>query len=120
MPHTVPQVLLVDELITTQLNNRETSVNVSLNLHLNSPCYDCGINDINSINNITQQTIVIKSVGKYCGETDDNKNQCVGTNDIVHKTGPDIRSERKQVNRVRDKGVKTMVAHVKLISETSK
>ena len=65
IPHTVPQVLLVDKVTTTQLNKPETPVDVSLNLHVNSPCnhgnIDCGVNDENSINHITQQTIVTKS-----------------------------------------------------------
>ena len=96
IPHTDPQVLLVDEVRTNQLNNPETPVSVPLNLHENSPCnhgnIDRGVNDENSINDITQQTIITESGGKDSGETDDNKNQCVQTNDIVHKPGPDIRS----------------------------
>ena len=69
---------------------------------------------------ITQQIIVTKSDGKYYGETDDNKNKCEKTNDIVHKTGPHIHYDGKKVNRVRDKSVKTMAAHVKHLSETCK
>ena len=38
IPHTVRQVILVDEVTTTQLNNHETPVNVPLNLHVKSPC----------------------------------------------------------------------------------
>ena len=110
IPHTVPQVLSVDEFTTTKLNNPETPVNVPLNLHVKSPCnhenIDRGVNDENSINNITPQIIATKSDGKYSGETEDNKNQCVRTSDIVPKTGPDIYYEGKEVNRVRDNSVK--------------
>ena len=85
IPHTVSQVLLVDEVTTTQLNNTETHVNIPLNLHVNSPCnqenIDRDVNDENSINDITQQIIVTESDGKNSGETDDNKNQCIKTND---------------------------------------
>ena len=38
LPHTVSEVLLVDEVTTTQLNNHETLVNVPLNLHVKLPC----------------------------------------------------------------------------------
>ena len=41
------------------------------------------------------------------------------TNDIVPKTSLDIHYERKEVNRVRYKSVKTMAAHVKHLSETN-
>ena len=67
-PHTVSHVLLVDE-VTTQLNNPETPVNVSLNLHVESPCnhenIHRGVNDENSINDITQPINVTKSDGKF-------------------------------------------------------
>ena len=110
IPNTVPQVLLIDEVTTTQLNNHETPVNVPQNLHVKSPCnqeyMDRGVNDENSINDITQPIIVTKSDGKISGETDDNKNLCEKANDIVPKTGPDIHYEGKEVNRVRDKSVK--------------
>ena len=78
---------MVDEVTTTQLNNTDTPVNVPLNLHVNSPCnhrnIDRGVNGENSINDITQQTIVTESGGNDSGETDDNKNQFVKTNNIV-------------------------------------
>ena len=94
IPHTVPQVLLVDEVTTTQLNNHETPVNVPLNLHVKSPgnqeYIDCGVHDDNSISDITQHIIVTESDGKHSGETDHNENQCENTNHIVPKTGPDI------------------------------
>ena len=115
---------MVDEVTTTQQNNHETPVNVPLNLHVKSPCHeeyiDRGVNYENSINAIAQPIIVTKSDGKNSGETDDNKYQCEKTNDIVPKTGPDIHYEVKEVNRVRDKSVKTMAEHVKHLSETNK
>ena len=106
LPHTVPQVLLVDEVTTTQLNNHETLVNAPLNLHVKLPCnqenIDRSVNDKNSINDITQQIIGTKSDGKHSGQLIpfDNKNQCVKTYDIVPKTGPDIHYGGKEVNRV--------------------
>ena len=54
------------------------------------------------------------------GQTDGIKYQCVKTNDIVSKTGPDIHYEGKEINRVHDKSVKTMAAHVKNLSERKK
>ena len=109
IPHTVLQVILVDEFTTTHLNNHEIPVNAPLNLHVKSPCnqvyIDRGVNDENSINDITQP-IIVKSDGKNYGEIDDNKYQCEKTNDIVPKTGPDIHYEGKEVNKVPDKNVK--------------
>ena len=89
------------------------------NYHVIQENIDCGANDENSINDITQQIIGTKSDGKHSGELIpfDNQNQCVKTYDIVHKTGPDIHYGGKEVNRVRDKSVKTMAALVKHLSE---
>ena len=54
--------------LTTQLNHPETPVNVLLNLHVKSPCnhgnIDRGVNDANSINDITQP-IIAKSGGNF-------------------------------------------------------